>query len=56
MSALNLIAYYILFCNQEVITVPEIVDDQPRNPFTEIQLLTAHSDIVNLLTHIDDRR
>ncbi|KAL9986780.1 hypothetical protein ACROYT_G000975 [Oculina patagonica] len=37
-------------------TVPEIEDDQPRNPFTELRLLSSHTDIVHLLTIIDDRR
>ena len=36
--------------------VPEIEDDQPRNPFTELRLLSSHKDIVHLLTVIDERR
>jgi heme/copper-type cytochrome/quinol oxidase subunit 2 len=36
--------------------VPEIKDDQLRNPFTEIMLLSGHANIVHLLMVIDERR
>lgn len=41
---------------KQVEDVPEIEDDQPRNPFTELRLLSSHTDIIHLLTVIDDRR
>ncbi|XP_066020812.1 WD repeat-containing protein 41 isoform X2 [Pocillopora verrucosa] len=41
---------------KQVEDVPEIEDDQPRNPYTELRLLSSHTDIVHLLTVIDDRR
>ena len=36
--------------------VPEVVDDQPLNPFTELQVLASHSDIVRCLARIDHSR
>ncbi|XP_073244644.1 WD repeat-containing protein 41-like isoform X2 [Porites lutea] len=42
--------------SQKSDAVPEIEDDQPRNPFTELRLLSSHKDIVHLLTVIDERR
>ena len=36
--------------------VPEIVDDQPRNPYTEIKILSGHSDRIHLATIIDESR
>ncbi|EDO42332.1 predicted protein [Nematostella vectensis] len=36
--------------------IPEITDDQSRNPFTELTLLTSHEDIVHLLMVIDKTR
>lgn len=41
---------------QQIDCLPEIEDDQPRNPFTELRLLSFHTDIVHLLTIIDERR
>ena len=34
--------------------VDEIKDDQALNPYTEIQLLMHHTDIVRHLTHVGD--
>ncbi|KXJ28865.1 WD repeat-containing protein 41 [Exaiptasia diaphana] len=39
----------------EAENIPEITDDQTRNPFTEILLLSCHKNIVHLLMVIDDR-
>ncbi|XP_065060388.1 WD repeat-containing protein 41-like [Rhopilema esculentum] len=36
--------------------VPEITDDQPRNPYTEIKILSGHSDRIHLATIIDESR
>lgn len=41
---------------QQIDCLPEIEDDQPRNPFTELRPLSFHTDIVHLLTIIDERR
>ena len=49
------ISKFYCFCLQAD-HVPEIEDDQPRNPFTELRLLSFHADIVHLLTIIDERR
>lgn len=46
----------LCFVTIKVEDVPEIEDDQPRNPYTELRLLSSHTDIVHLLTVIDDRR
>ena len=37
-------------------SVPEIKDDQPRNPYTEIKLLSGHSDRIHLVTKVDEKR
>ena len=37
-------------------SVPEIKDDQPRNPYTEIKLLSGHSDRIHLVTKADEKR
>ncbi|XP_068694485.1 WD repeat-containing protein 41-like isoform X1 [Montipora foliosa] len=47
---------YPCYQEQEIDDVPEVEDDQPRNPFTELRLLSFHTDIVHLLTIIDERR
>ena len=36
--------------------VPNVEDDQPLNPFTEIQILTEHTDILKFLIQIDEQR
>lgn len=36
--------------------VPEIKDDQPKNPYNEIQILAGHSDRVHLVVKIDENR
>ena len=35
---------------------PQISDDQPRNPFTEVMVLTGHISTVHQIIKIDDRR
>ena len=36
--------------------VPEIKGDQTQNPYTELQILQSHTDIVRLLVRVDDAR
>lgn len=36
--------------------VPTVQDDQPLNPYNEIQVLTGHQDIINILKIINDVR
>nr|XP_006814031.1 PREDICTED: WD repeat-containing protein 41-like [Saccoglossus kowalevskii] len=38
------------------VPVVSITDDQPCNPYTEVQVLSAHTDIVQHLLKIDDNR
>uniref|UniRef100_UPI00358FE3AB WD repeat-containing protein 41-like isoform X1 n=1 Tax=Myxine glutinosa TaxID=7769 RepID=UPI00358FE3AB len=36
--------------------VPQVVDEQPANPFTELQVLSGHTDIVRYLLPLDHYR
>ncbi len=38
------------------VEVEDVEANQPNNPYTEIQILSHHSDFVRLLTKIDETR
>ena len=46
----------IYVCYLQHTEVDVIQDDQVHNPYTEIQLLADHSDIVKILLPVDDKK
>lgn len=47
------ISCYPLFFQTDV---PQITDDQPRNYYNTIHILSAHTDVIDMLVKIDNHR